>query len=670
MSPKSVIMLLLLAGSFGFFAYNILLLFRLVTLGKRPDDRFDDIPGRIRKVAVYVFGQKRLFKYRFAGIEHAMIFWGFLVITVGTVEMLASGVFPGFKLIPGAAHGVYELVLDVVQALVLVAIGMGIVNRLTIGRRREVNGPDAVVILGLIFGLMITAFLTTGARIALAEASPGMLPVSWAFSSLYDGMSWDGTVFWKEFFWWFHVLIVLSFLNYLPYSKHSHVLTAVLNVFFQSLKPRGQLSKIDFEDIPEDLDHFGSSKVADFSWKDILDSYTCTECGRCTDNCPAWNTEKVLSPRDVVVKLRHYVSSEGKDILAGKPAEEQPDLPDAQWVTPEELWACTTCNACVEQCPLFIDQMAKIVDMRRFLTLEGKLSGTATRTLQKLQNNGNPWGFPENQRGGWLSEMDVPVLGVSAEDASGFDVIYWAGCFGGYDPRGQEVSKAIVSLLKIAGVNFAVMGSAETCTGDPARRLGEEALYQMLAAQNIETLDGMKVKKILANCPHCFNTIKNEYPQFGGNYEVVHHTDFLLDLIREGKLNPDSRIEKKMTYHDSCYIGRYNNVYDSPREILKSIPGIDLVEMKRNRTKSFCCGAGGGKIWMEEEAPRVNWNRFDEAAESEPDTLATACYFCNTMFDDAARFRGKEEDIEVKDIAEILTSSVSSADDSGKAAPN
>ena len=670
MSPKSVIMLLLLAGSFGFFAYNILLLFRLVTLGKRPDDRFDDIPGRIRKVLVYVFGQKRLFKYRFAGIEHAMIFWGFLVITVGTVEMLASGVFPGFKLIPGAAHGVYELVLDVVQALVLVAIGMGIVNRLTIGRRREVNGPDAVVILGLIFGLMITAFLTTGARIALAEASPGMLPVSWAFSSLYDGMSWDGTVFWKEFFWWFHVLIVLSFLNYLPYSKHSHVLTAVLNVFFQSLRPRGQLSKIDFEDIPEDLDHFGSSKVADFSWKDILDSYTCTECGRCTDNCPAWNTEEVLSPRDVVVKLRHYVSSEGKDILAGKPAEEQPDLPDAQWVTPEELWACTTCNACVEQCPLFIDQMAKIVDMRRFLTLEGKLSGTATRTLQKLQNNGNPWGFPENQRGGWLSEMDVPVLGVSAEDASGFDVIYWAGCFGGYDPRGQEVSKAIVSLLKIAGVNFAVMGSAETCTGDPARRLGEEALYQMLAAQNIETLDGMKVKKILANCPHCFNTIKNEYPQFGGNYEVVHHTDFLQDLIREGKLNPDSRIEKKMTYHDSCYIGRYNNVYDSPREILKSIPGIDLVEMKRNRTKSFCCGAGGGKIWMEEEAPRVNWNRFDEAAESEPDTLATACYFCNTMFDDAARFRGKEEDIEVKDIAEILTSSVSSADDSGKAAPN
>ena len=257
-------------------------------------------------------------------------------------------------------------------------------------------------------------------------------------------------------------------------------------------------------------------------------------------------TEKVLSPRDIVVKFRHYVSSEGKDILAGKPQEEQPDLPDTEWITPEELWACTTCNACVEECPLFIDQMGKIMDMRRFLTLEGRLSGTATRTLQKLQNNGNPWGFPEADRGAWLSEMDVPILGVSAENASEFDVIYWTGCFGGYDPRGQKVSKAIVTLLKIAGVNFAVMGPAETCTGDPARRLGEEALYQMLAVQNIETMNELKVKKILANCPHCFNTIKNEYPEFGGHYEVVHHTDFLFQLIQEGKLNPDAPIEEKI----------------------------------------------------------------------------------------------------------------------------
>ncbi|MGH7886021.1 MAG: heterodisulfide reductase-related iron-sulfur binding cluster, partial [Thermodesulfobacteriota bacterium] len=548
-----------------------------------------------------------------------------------------------------------------VQMMVLVAIGMGIINRLTIGRRREVNGPDAVVILGLIFGLMVTAFLYMGSRIQLGEVNASMLPVSTIFSSLYNGMGVNKISYLKEFAWWFHILIVLGFLNYLPYSKHSHVLTAVLNVFFQNLKPRGALSKLDFENVPDDLDHFGAGKIEDFSWKDMLDAYTCTECGRCTDQCPAWNTEKVLSPRDIVVKLRHYVSSEGKEILNGKSSQEQPNIPSTEWVTPDELWACTTCNACVEQCPLFIDQMGKIMDMRRYLTLEGKLSGSAMRTLQKLQSHGNPWGFDTKERGNWLTDMDVAVLGVNAESAEEFDVIYWTGCFGGYDPRGQEVSKAIVSLLKLAEVNFAVMGPMETCTGDPARRLGEEALYQMLAAQNVETLNDMKVKKILANCPHCFNTIKNEYPDFGGNYEVVHHSDFLLQLIKDGRINPDAKINKKMTYHDSCYLGRYNQVYDSPREILKSIPGIDLVEMKRAKSKSFCCGAGGGKIWMEEDAPRVNWNRFDEAADLKPDTLATACYFCNTMFDDAAKFRGKEKEIQIKDIAEILHQSVKSA---------
>lgn len=664
MGPKSVIMILLLIAAFGFFAYNIYNLVKLITLGKKEDNRFDNIPLRIKKVLVYVFGQRRLFKYRFAGLEHAMIFWGFVIITIGTVELLIGGVIPGFQLIPGKAHELYELILDIVQALVLVAIGMGIINRLTIGRRREVNGPDAVVILGLIFGLMITAFLYMGGRIQLGEVNASMLPVSNMFSSLYDGMSADRIEYFKEFSWWFHILIVLGFLNYLPYSKHSHVLTAVLNVFFQSLRPRGAMSKLDFEDIPEDLDHFGGGKIEDFSWKDMLDAYTCTECGRCTDQCPAWNTEKVLSPRDIVVKLRHYVSSEGKEILNGKPSQDQPEIPSTEWVTPEELWACTSCNACVEQCPLFIDQMGKIMDMRRYLTLEGKLSGSAMRTLQKLQSHGNPWGFDPDDRGNWLTDMGVSVLGVNAESAENFDVIYWTGCFGGYDPRGQEVSKAIVSLLKLAEVNFAVMGPMETCTGDPARRLGEEALYQMLATQNVESLNEMKVKKILANCPHCFNTIKNEYPDFGGNYEVVHHSDFLLQLVREGKINPDENLNKKMTYHDSCYLGRYNQVYDSPREILKSIPGIDLVEMKRTKSKSFCCGAGGGKIWMEEEAPRVNWNRFDEAADLKPDTLATACYFCNTMFDDAAKFRGKEEEMEIKDIAEILHSSVRSSADS------
>lgn len=654
---KPLIMTILLILAFGFFAYNIYNLVRLIRLGKKKDHRLDNIPERIKKVLIYVFGQKRLLKYKFAGIEHFMIFWGFVIITIGTIEWLIGGIIPDFRMIPGQAHAHYEYLLDIVQALVLVAIGMGIINRLTIGRKREVNGPDAVVILGLIFGLMITAFLTIGGRIALGEADPSYFPVSSLFAGIYSDMSAQAISYWKEFFWWFHALIVLGFLNYLPYSKHSHVLTAVLNVFFQNLRPRGEIPKIDFENIPEDVEHFGNAKIDDFSWKDILDAYTCTECGRCTDQCPAWNTEKVLSPRDIVVKLRHYVSSEGKEILAGNGSEAEV-IPGPDWVTPEELWACTTCGACVEQCPLFIDQMGKIIDMRKYLTLEGKLTGTATRTLQKLQNYGNPWGFDQKDRAKWVTEMEnVPVLGVNAEDASEFDVVYWMGCFGAYDPRGQEVSKAVVSLFQQAGVNFAVMGPMETCTGDPARRLGEEALYQMYASQNVETMNEIKVKKIVTNCPHCFNTIKNEYPQFGGDYEVIHHTDFLYELIKEGKLRPQNNVDGKMTYHDSCYIGRYNDIYDSPREILKSIPGIDLVEMERSRENSFCCGAGGGKIWMEEDAPRVNWARFDEAADLKPDTLATACYFCNTMFDDAARYKGKEEEIEIRDIAEILSES-------------
>ena len=657
---KPLIVSVLIVAAFAFFAYNIYNLIRTLSIGKM-EVRWDRMGERIKAVLIYVFGQRRLVKnYTFAGVAHFTIFWGFLIITVGTIELLLGGIFQGFHIIPGEAHKGFELILDIVETLVVVALAMGLVNRLTIGKRREINGPDAFVIYGLILSLMLTALAYGGSKIALGlVADPSWMPVSSVFAKAYAGMSVSGIGYASEFFWWFHVLIVLGFLNYLPYSKHSHVITALPNVLFQRLDHRGALNPIDFED--ESLERYGSSKLPDFTWKDILDAYTCTECGRCTDNCPAWNTEKPLSPRDIVVKLRHYASQERGAILGGGlEPDSQPDIPGEEWITPEELWACTTCNACVEQCPLFIDQMGKIVEMRRYLTMEGKLSGTAVRTLQKLQSHGNPWGFEPSERGSWLSELeDVNVLGANVEgDASQFDVIYWMGCFGAYDPRGQKIAKTVISLMQQAGVNFAVMGPMETCTGDPARRLGEEALYQMLAMQNVETMNELKVKKIVTNCPHCFNTIKNEYPQFEGHYEVQNHTDFLVELIEQGKLNPEGTVNERVTYHDSCYLGRYNNVYDSPREILKRIPGLDIVEMKRTRANSFCCGAGGGKVWMEEEAPRVNWNRFDEAAALKPDTVATACYFCTTMFDDAARYRDKVEEIDIKDIAEILKESI------------
>jgi len=662
---KPIIMAVLIIAAFGFFSYNIYNLIKLLRVGKY-EQRFDNIKERIRLVLIYVFGQKRLVKnYTFAGIEHFMIFWGFVIITVGTIELLIGGVIPGFKLIPGKAHVAYEFILDIVQLLVLVAIIMGIINRTTIARRREVNGLDAVVILGLIFGLMVTALAAMGAKVAMGAADPTWLPVSSTIAKVFfSGMSESGVAFSHEFFWWFHILIVLGFLNYLPYSKHSHVFTAIPNVFFQNLNPRGALKPIDFENAPEDVDHFGAGKLEDFTWKDILDAYTCTECGRCTDNCPAWHTEKPLSPREIVVKLRHYASSEGKVLLnangnASAVAGELDTIPGPKWVTEDELWACTSCNACVEQCPLFIDQMGKIMEMRRFLTLEGRLTGSAVKTLQKLQTQGNPWGFSGSDRAAWLAGYEgVNIIGDEGnEDASGFDYIYWMGCYGGYDPRGQKIAQSVVSLLTQAGVSFAVLGPLESCTGDPARRLGEEALYQMLATQNIETMNELKVKKVIANCPHCFNTIKNEYPQFGGNFEVINHTQLLNDLVQEGRLRPTKEIKEDIAYHDPCYLGRYNRIFDAPREILQSIPGVKLVELDRKRERSFCCGAGGGKIWMEEEAPRVNWNRFEEVEAKNPDTLAVACYFCDTMFEDAAKHAGNDK-MQIKDISMILRESV------------
>ena len=650
----------LIVFALAFFAKNVLSFLKVMFAAKKKSFRVDNLPERIRSFMVNVFGQKRMLKnYTWASVEHLMIFWGFLIITVGTIELIVMGYVPGFEIfgfLGGSAQENFLLVLDVVQTLVVIGLAMGVLNRTVIpsGKRREVNSIDAVVILGMIFGLMMTDFGFRAAKVALGVEPQSWLPISsfWA-SAFLNNLNASTLTFTAEFFWWFHIALVLAFLNYLPYSKHSHVLTVIPNVFFQNLEPRGKMTKIDFENVPDDVEHFGAGKFEDFSWKDVLDAYTCTECGRCTDNCPAWATDKTLSPRDIVTKLRHFATANG-----GTDAMKNEYLPSEDWVTPEELYACTTCSACVEQCPLFIDQMGKIIEMRRFLTMEGQLTGTAVRTLQKLGSHGNPWGFESGDRTPWAKENEVPVLGNGAgNNAEEFDVIFWTGCFGAYDPRGQEVASTISELLKEAGVKFAIMGPSETCTGDPARRLGEEALFQELAMTNVETMKGFKVKKVIANCPHCFNTLKNEYPDFGSDVEVVSHTEFLNQLIKDGKLKPVKNIDETITYHDPCYLGRHNKVFDEPREILESIPGLEVDELERSRENSFCCGAGGGKIWMEEEAPRVNWNRFEEIANHGVETVAAACPFCNVMFEDAAKYQGNDK-IKIKDVAELLKDSL------------
>ena len=657
---KAAILTVLVLFAVLFLLRNVFGFLKIMFSAKRPAARTDRLVDRIKGIFVYVLGQKRILKnYTWAGVEHFMIFWGFMIITFGSLEVLIMGYLPGFEIFGifgDSSQGIFLLILDIVQTLVIVALVMGVLNRTVIpsGKRREVNSIDAVVILGMIFGLMITDFGFRASKISMGIEPTAWMPIStmWA-TFFFSNVNATTAAFAGEFFWWFHVCLLLAFLNYLPYSKHSHVLTVVPNIFFQNLEPRGKMTKIDFENAPEDSEHFGSGKFEDFTWKDVLDSYTCTECGRCTDNCPAWATDKSLSPRDIVIKLRHFASEN-----AGKEEMNSDYLPSEEWVTQEELYACTTCSACVEQCPLLIDQMGKILEMRRFLTMEGSLTGTAVRTLQKLQSHGNPWGFETNERSPWAKEEEVPVLGNGGGDnAQEYDVIFWTGCFGAYDPRGQEVAQTIAQLLKKAGVSFAIMGPNETCTGDPARRLGEEALYQELAMTNAENLNAFKVKKVVANCPHCFNTLKNEYPDFGAEVEVVSHTEFLNDLIKEGKLSPTHAIEEEITYHDPCYLGRHNRIFDEPREVLEAIPGLTIKELDRTRENSFCCGAGGGKVWMEEEAPRVNWNRFEEIQDHGVETVAAACPFCSTMFEDAAKYHGNET-IKIKDIAELLKDSI------------
>jgi len=657
---KAAILTILILLAVGFFLKNVLSFLKIMFSAKKKSFRADNIIERTKGFFVYVIGQKRILKnYTWAGVEHFMIFWGFMIITVGSLEHIVLGFVPGFEIfgfLGGNAQATFLLILDIVQALVIIALGMGVLNRTVIpsGKRREVNSIDAVVILGMIFGLMVSDFGYRASKVALGVQPETWLPISSLWAELFlSNVNASSAAFSAEFFWWFHVSLILAFLNYLPYSKHSHVLTVIPNVFFQNLEPRGKMNTIDFENVPDDFEHFGAGKFEDFSWKDVLDAYTCTECGRCTDNCPAWATDKALSPRYIVVKLRHFVTEN-----ANSDAMKEEYLPSDEWVTADELYACTTCSACVEQCPLFIDQMGKILEMRRFLTMEGKLTGTAVRTLQKLGSHGNPWGFEATDRAPWAKENEVPVLGNGAGDnAEDFDVIFWTGCFGAFDPRGQEVATTITDLMKEAGVKFAIMGPNETCSGDPARRLGEEALFQELAMTNVETMKGFNVKKVIANCPHCFNTLKNEYPDFGSDVEVVSHTEYLNSLIKEGKLNPTKNIDEEITYHDPCYLGRHNKILDEPREILEAIPGLEVKELERSRENSFCCGAGGGKIWMEEEAPRVNWNRFEEIENHGVETVAAACPFCNVMFEDAAKYKGNDS-IKIKDISELLKDSL------------
>jgi Fe-S oxidoreductase len=629
-----------------------------VRLGQ-PVERYDDVPGRVRNEAVIVLGQRKLLQRLVPGLIHAAIFWGFLVL-FPTILIAMIGAVDRDATLPWLGHqGWFAFVVDLFAVLVLAGvIGAAIIRKVQRPARFEGSHlGEADLILALIAGIVTTLLLWHASRIALGlnEWPAGSSPVSDALSNLFG----DGgvTKVLERVFVWAHLAIILSFLVYLPYSKHLHIATAAINVFFSRTRARGRLEPLRF-DVPEEEMRFGAGTVPDLTWKQTLDTFSCTECGRCQDVCPAWATGKELSPKLLIMALRDQVFEEGPRLIRGEEGfEPSPLVPNA--VTDNVVWDCVTCGACVRECPVSIEHVDHIVDLRRHLVMmDSSFPSESEQMLRDVERASNPWGKPQTERGDWAAELGVRVL-EPGDPAP--EVLYWVGCAASFDERARTAAESTAKLLKAAGVDFAILGPRESCTGDPARRIGNEYLFQAHAEQNVSTLNEAGVTKIVASCPHCFNTLGNEYPDFGGSYEVVHHSELLADLVREGRLSP-SADAGTITYHDSCYLARHNDVRADPREIVEAVG--TPIEMERREERTFCCGAGGAHMWMEERAGAINEERVREAAETGAETLAVACPFCTVMLDDGVKSRG--DDLRVVDVSTLL---VESLDGGGETPP-
>lgn len=651
-------------------------LFSFVKAAK-PIDRFADPTGRVKAVVIYALGQKRLFNRGYGGALHAMIFWGFCVLSIANLTLLIRGVvgrdfnFP--LLAPDEVlGGPYNAIKEIFILLVLVGVSMAFFRRLVWKPRFPEPSGDALFILSMIGSLMLVELLFGAAEVAhwkheqrsfLAWAFPLTGPLSGALSGVSEG----GLSTLQEVAWWVNYALVLCFGAYLPYSKHLHVITGIPNVYFQNRRPYGELSKLDLEN--ETAPEYGASTLADFDWKRFHDWYSCTECGRCTSVCPAFASGKPLHPKQISEQMREELVDHGGGVALLElvkrraVAEEgsEVELPEGlrplqdslPAVSEEALFACTTCRACEQACPVFIEYVQEIVDMRRHLVqVEGRFPQEVQRAFDGMERNNNPWGIGFATRGDWAKDLGVPLM---AEDPGELDLVYWVGCAGSFDERNKQVSKAMIAIMQKAGLKFAILGQEEGCTGDSARRIGNEYLYQMLAAQNVETLNTYNVKKIVTTCPHCFNTIKNEYHQFGGEYEVLHHSELIAELLEKKKIELKTVPEVLGTFHDSCYLGRYNDIYEQPRAVLAAA-GVKLVEMEKSRENGRCCGAGGGRMWMEEHGTKVNGMRLNDALElpEKPKVIASACPFCLTMLSDAVSTKDMTSEIKTKDIAELI----------------
>jgi Fe-S oxidoreductase len=660
---KSAAVFTVLAAAVIYFGIRARQLYRLLRLGPT-ENRFDRIPERLLGVAKYVGAHARMFRNLYSGILHFFIFYGFIVLLTAIIQAFGEGLFPGFSLAPIGGTTWLALLQDVFGVLVLVGVLMAAINRVVIRPRQfhESNELDAAIILTLIATIMIGMLGQNAARVAEGgDPSAAWRPVSSAIARVFEGLGWQGSaaIVPHEVFYWIHILAVLAFLVYIPSSKHLHIIVAIPNIFFRKLgpKPGAALDPIDLEH----ADHYGTSVVTQWSWKHLLDLYSCTECGRCQEQCPAYLTGKPLNPKMIIVDSRENLFQTVRDPLPGPPHKGEGDSRRliGGAIKEDELWACVSCGACQQACPVLIEHVPKIIDMRRSLVLEeSSFPKEAQNALRAIESQGNPYGLPRSQRADWAKGLAVKTI----DEKPDAEYLYFVGCAASYDEANRAVARSLVQLLQVAGVDFAILGLAETCNGDPARRIGNEYLYQQQALQNIEQLNAHRVQKVIASCPHCFNTIKNEYPQFKGTYEVIHHTQLLAHLLKEGRLTPTKAVEGRFTYHDSCFLGRWNGVYDPPRAVVEAIPGTELVEIERHHKRGFCCGAGGGRMWMEEKTgKRINHERVDQTLRTGSPRVATACPFCLTMFRDGITAKGADDRLEVRDLAQYLADSVGGA---------
>jgi Fe-S oxidoreductase len=682
--------LIVTAYAISLFVYVVKTRIEFIKLGKKVE--FDSrVKERLQKIWVNVFGQKKLLKDKKSGIIHVMFFYGFILVQFGAIDFIIKGLAPGAHLPLGPLYAGFTFFQEIVTLMILVAVFWAFHRRYVEKLVRLKRNFKSGLVLIFIGGLMLSVLVGNGMSLIWhGHEASWTEPIASLVSLAFSWVGETGSIALFYVAWWIHLLFLLAFLVYVPQSKHAHLIAGPANVYFNRLEKPGKLTKIDFED--ETQETFGVGKIEDFTQHQLIDLYACVECGRCTNMCPATGTGKMLSPMDLILKMRDHLTNHGAAITqkqpwvptiafsqtkgnqialaaAGKGVQESaaslaysPSL-IGDVITEEEIWACTTCRNCEDQCPVMNEHVDKIIDLRRYLVLtEGKMDADAQRAMQNIERQGNPWGLNRKERENWRDERSdvvIPTVKEMKKAGEEFEYLFWVGSMGSYDNRSQKIALSFAKLLNEAGVTFAILGSKEKNSGDTARRLGNEFVFQELATKNIEEFEKNEVKKIVTIDPHAYNTFKNEYPDFGLKAEVYHHTEVLAELVKDGRLKPKFEVKETITFHDSCYLGRYNEVYEAPRDILRAIPGVTLVEMARNRENGMCCGAGGGLMWMEEETGhRINVARTEQALAVKPSVISSGCPYCLTMLSDGTKAKEVEETVSTYDVAELLEKAV------------